>query len=411
MKHIRSTAFVLSSVLLVASCSSSSGSSPAPTPVSPTKPELAADIIDLVERRMEEFGLRAAIVRVTIDGEEVTTFARGESLTGVPATTDMHFRNGAVAISYVATLLLTLVDENRVDLNDTVSTWLPDMPHGERVTLGQLAQMTSGYPDYVIGNETFGATLYGNPFHQWEPDELLAQIADAPLFYEPGTNWNYAHTNYVILGLVLEEILGQPIDEAMEERVLSPLGLTSTTDPGTPAIPEPVLHAFTSERRDHLGVSTGTPFYEESTFWNPSWTITRGAIQTTNIYDLNTTASAISSGTLLSPESHKLMVSTDLRGFGSAVEGCATCFQQSVGYSYGLGIITTGNWLAQNPMFAGEAAAFGYLPSKGVAIAIAVTFSEGAFDEDGNPPPNRADALWREIGELIVPDDAPPIRR
>jgi CubicO group peptidase (beta-lactamase class C family) len=360
---------------------------------------------------MDEFDLRAVIVRVTINGDEVATFARGESLAGVPATTDMHFRNGAVAISYVSTLLLMLVDEGRVDLNDTVSTWLPQIPHGEKVTLGQLAQMISGYPDYVIGNEAFGELLYDNPFRQWQPEELLALIADDPLFYEPGTNWNYAHTNYVILGLVLEEVLGQPMAEAMEERVLGPLGLTNTSDPGTPAIAEPVLHAFSSERRDHLGVSAGTPFYEETTFWNPSWTITRGAIQTTNIYDLNATASAISSGILLSPESHELMVSTDLRGFGSAVEGCPTCFQQSVGYSYGLGIITTGNWLAQNPMFAGEAAAFGYLPSKGVAIAVALTFSEAAFDEDGNPPSNRADELWREIGELIVPDDAPPIRR
>ncbi|MCB1706147.1 MAG: beta-lactamase family protein [Halioglobus sp.] len=374
-------------------------------------PKLEADIVELVERRMDELDLRAAIVRVTIDGEEVTTFARGESLTGVPATTDMHFRNGAVAISYVATLLLTLVDEGRAGLDDTVATWLPEIPYGEQVTLGQLAQMTSGYPDYVIGNEAFGALLYDDPFRQWRPEELLALIADAPLFYEPGSNWNYAHTNYVILGLVLEEILGQPIADAMDERILGPLGLSNTTDPGTAAIPEPVLHAFSSERRDHLGVSAGTPFYEETTFWNPSWTITHGAIQTTNIHDLNTTARAISNGVLLSPESHQLMVSTDLRGFGSPIEGCPTCFEQSVGYSYGLGIITTGNWLAQNPMFAGEAAAFGYLPSRDVAIAVAVTFSEEAFDEDGNPPPNRADSLWREIGELIVPDDAPPIRR
>ena len=73
-------------------------------------------------------------------------------MTGVPATTDMHFRNGAVAISYMSTLLLHLVDEKKVSLDDKVSKWLPDMPHADRVTLGQLAQMTSGYIDFVIGN-------------------------------------------------------------------------------------------------------------------------------------------------------------------------------------------------------------------------------------------------------------------
>ena len=84
-------------------------------------------------------------------------------MTGVPATTGMHFRNGAVAISYVSTLLLKLVDENKVSLDDKLSTWLPEMPNADRVTLGQLAQMTSGYRDYVIGNPEFDAATLRKP--------------------------------------------------------------------------------------------------------------------------------------------------------------------------------------------------------------------------------------------------------
>ena len=96
--------------------------------------------------------LRAVIVRVTVDGKEIITKAYGESMTGVPATVDMHFRNGAVAISYVSTLLLMLVDEKKVSLDDKASKWVPEIPHSDEVTLGQLAQMTSGYTDFVIGN-------------------------------------------------------------------------------------------------------------------------------------------------------------------------------------------------------------------------------------------------------------------
>ena len=58
----------------------------------------------------------------------MVTSASGESMTGVPATTDMHFRNGAVAISYVATLLLRLVDEKKVSLDDKLSKYLPGRP-------------------------------------------------------------------------------------------------------------------------------------------------------------------------------------------------------------------------------------------------------------------------------------------
>ena len=95
-------------------------------------------------------------------------------MTGVPATTDMHFRNGAVAISYVSTLLLQLVDEKKVSLDDTVSKWLPDIPHADRVTLGQLAQMTSGYVDYVIGNTEFDRRPLRRAVPHWTPEELIA---------------------------------------------------------------------------------------------------------------------------------------------------------------------------------------------------------------------------------------------
>ena len=148
-------------------------------------------------------------MRVTVDGKEVITKAYGESMTGVPATVDMHFRNGAVAISYVSTLLLVLVDEKKLALDDKASKWVPEIPHSDEVTLGQLAQMTTGYTDYVIGNAEVDAMLYTDPFRQWTPEELLQTVTSKPLLYPPGTNWNYAHTNYLILGLALEKATGQ----------------------------------------------------------------------------------------------------------------------------------------------------------------------------------------------------------
>jgi CubicO group peptidase (beta-lactamase class C family) len=338
-------------------------------------------------------------------------------MTGVPATVDMHFRNGAVAISYVSTLLLLLVDEKKVGLADKASKWVPEIPHSGEVTLGQLAQMTTGYTDYVIGNQAFGAMLYADPFRQWTPEELLATVTSKPLLYPPGTNWNYAHTNYLILGLALERATGKKMSDLLQEKVLGPLGLTNTTDPGpgTPAIPEPALHAFTSERRSQLGIPAGTGFSEESTYWNPSWTITRGAIQTTNIFDLNATAVAMGTGKLLSPDSHSAMISTGLRGTTTSLPGCATCFPQSEGYSYGLGIVTTGDWVMQDPLFAGEAGAFAYLPSKKVAIALALTFTQDAFAPDGSYKSevggNAADQVWREIATVVAPEDPPPTRK
>lgn len=365
-------------------------------------------VMRIVSEAMTQQHLKAVIVRVTVDGKEVVTDAVGESMTGVPATPAMHFRNGAVAISYVSTLLLKLAEEGKVGLDDKLSEFLPAIPHADRVTLRQLAQMTSGYVDYVIGNTEMNDALFADPFRAWTTHDLLQFAVDRPLLYEPGTNWNYAHTNYVLLGMALEKATGKKMSDMLSDKVLRPLGLTNTVASLTSEIPAPVLHAFTSERREALGIPAGTAFYEESTYWNPSWTITHGAIQTSNIYDLEATAVGIGSGKLLRPESYQQMVSTELRGKTRAQPGCTTCMAMNEGYTYGLGLVISGNWLVQNPMFAGYAAAEGYLPSQKIAIAVATTFAPEAFDETGDYQ-NEAEALFRKIGAEMAPDDAPPM--
>ena len=370
-------------------------------------PAKADAVMKIVRDTMAEAHLKAAIVRVTIDGKEIVTHALGESMTGVPAMPSDFFRNGAVAISYVATLLLKLVDEKKVSLDDKLSRWLPDIPNADRVTLSELAHMTSGYRDYVLDNPDFDAALDADPFRQWTPQELVGYAVNKPLLYEPGTNWNYAHTNYVLLGLALEKATGAGLPKLLQDKVLGPLALINTANSFTPQIPVPTLHAFTSERRAALKIPSGTPFYEDSTFWNPSWTMAHGAIETTNIYDLEATAVGIGSGKLLSPDSYKAMVSTDLRGHTTALPGCRTCVAQDNIYTYGLGIVISGNWLLQNPMVAGEAAVEAYQPSRKLAIAVAVNYQPEAFDDHGDYR-NDAETLFRKIGAALAPDDAPP---
>src|SRR3984957_18303313 len=181
---------VVIAAFVVAGCGHSSP--PASAPPDSADHAKADAVMRVVQNFMTQAHLKAVIVRVTLDGKEIVTQAVGDSMTGVPATTDLHFRNGAVAISYVSTLLLRLVDEKKLSLDDKLSKWLPDFPQAQRVTLGQLAQMTSGYPDYVIGNQQFDNASYANPFQQWTTQDILAQVSGRPLLYDPGTNWNYA---------------------------------------------------------------------------------------------------------------------------------------------------------------------------------------------------------------------------
>jgi CubicO group peptidase (beta-lactamase class C family) len=318
----------------------------------------------------------------------------------------MHFRNGAVAISYMSTLLLQLVDQKKITLNDKLSEWLPDLPGADRVSLRMLSNMTAGYSDYVA-DEQFIKALYMDPFRQFAPQELIAIGTSKSQVFEPGTNWDYSHTNYVILGQALEKIAKKPMATIMQDNIIGPLGLKDTDSPATAAIREPVLHAFSSERREALGIAPARRFYEESTYWNPSWTLAQGAIQTTNIYDMSTTAIAVGTGSLLSPESHQAQVGASLLGFGHPAPGCRSCHTLDRSYSYGLGVVLKGSWILQNPSFGGYSAVEAYLPSKEIAVAVAATFGEKSFDEEGGIR-NYSDELFATIGAYLAPDDPPP---
>jgi CubicO group peptidase (beta-lactamase class C family) len=373
----------------------------------PAAPAAAAEIAGIAQNALTAYDLQAVIVRVTINGEEAITAAYGESMSGVPATPEMHFRNGAVAISYMSTLLLQLVDEGVVGLDDPLANWLPDLPDADQVTLRMLANMTAGYPDYVQNDELIDA-IYADPFRQWTPDELIAIGLSTPRVFAPGENWDYSHTNYVILGQALEAITGQPMATLMAERIFTPLQLDNTAGWSTPAIPEPVLHAFTAERRGPLGIAPSTPFLEDSSFWNPSWTLAEGAIQTTNIYDMSASAMAIGEGTLLSPESHAAQIDPILRGFGAPLAGCPNCHTLNESYTYGLGVVLSGDWLLQNPLFAGYGGVAAYLPSQRIAVAVATTYTEASFTATGDyTHGNVSQIILSDIANYLAPGSLP----
>jgi CubicO group peptidase (beta-lactamase class C family) len=350
---------------------------------------------------MKEYNLKALIVQVTADGRQLYTEALGESMSGVPATPSMHFRNGAMAFTYISTMLLELVDQKKVKLDDKLSKFLPDLPHADRITLKNLANMTSGYADYVYEPEVAHG-IYLDPFRQWTPQELIKIGVSKPMLFEAGTNWSYCHTNYVILGQVLEQVTHMPLAQAMRQYILDPMDLKQTQSFNTPQIPEPVLHTFSSERRTELRVPAGVPFYEESTFWNPSWTTAEGAIQIPDITDMSKSMEAVGTGKLLSKESLAAQVKPNLVGFGRADPQCPACQHMSEALNYGLGVVNLGPWITQTKSFAGCGVTVGYLSSKKLTVAVAITYGPKAFDEEGNSK-NVSDKIFTSLGNALAP--------
>ena len=369
--------------LTVAACSTTPSASPAASTSSTAPGPEQQQVAAIAKAAMATYDLRALIVRVTTDGRNTFTAAMGESMTGVPATVDMQFRNGFIAYSYLTTILLELVDRKKISLDDKLSKYFPNLPEASEITIKMLANSTSGYAGYVYQPAVMdGINL--DPFRQWSTAELIQIGTSAPPTFAPGTNFAYSHTNYAILGEVLAKVGGAPLSQLMKQYIIEPMGLTHTRSSDTPQIPEPVLHTFSSERRETLGIPPATPFTEDSTFWNPSWTAPEGAVQTTDIDDLTTSIQQIGSGALLSPASHQAQVGPNLVGFGQPAPGCSACRANTATASFGMGVILQGPWITGNKFYAGSGAAFGYLPSQKIAIAVVTTYLPSAFDDQGN---------------------------
>ena len=367
----------------------------------------SAAIERVVRDQMVQNHLRAVLVKVRSNGADVYTGAFGESMTGVPATPDMHFRIGALAFTYMSMLLLESVDEKKVTLDTKLSRYFPDLPSANRITLRDLSQMTSGYADYVYQPE-FIRSFYRDPFKHWTPEELIHIGVSKPLQFAPGTNWGYSHTNYVILGRVLEKISGMPLDEAIRKNIFEPLGLSQTAASTTAEIPLPALHAFTSERREVLGVKPGVPFTEEATYWNPSWTTAKGAVETGNLTDLATSIEAVAAGKLLSPKSSAAMIVPSLIGFGHKQSNCPACRTMTAALNYGLGILLSRSWISQSLGFAGASGIVGTLPEQKLTIVVEATNAPGAYDAAGNAP-GAATPLFHALANLLAPNTLPPL--
>jgi D-alanyl-D-alanine carboxypeptidase len=332
----------------------------------------------VVRDTMTELDLRSAIVSVSAGDTPLLTEAWGDSAPGQPATVDMHWRSGSIAIAYLTTALLQLQDQGVLSIDDKLSKWLPDFPLAADITLAMLANSTSGYADYV---DLKVLPLYEDVHRQWTQDELIEAALAQPMKCKPGTCFSYAHTNFVILGRVMAMASGRPVADLIRTGVLEPLGLRETRSDSTPFIPAPVLHAFSSDRGR----------YEDSTDWNPSWTIAEGSIMTSTIPDVMRSAAAIATGRLVSP-----------KAFAQFLEPrTASLPKMSTERYYGLGILVSNGWVMQNPSFFGYSGLMAYLPEKKIAIAVTTTLGPSS------PEGNTSEQLFRRIAQDLAPSHTP----
>ncbi|GIH93041.1 serine hydrolase domain-containing protein [Planobispora siamensis] len=218
---------------------------------------------------------------------------------GPPA--DGHVRIGSNTKTFIATLVLQLVAEDRIGLDTPVDDYLPEFGLDRRITVRMLLQHTSGvfnhtgdyYPDFVPGVVWSGREWVENRFRTYSPEELVRLALSKPARFEPGTDWSYSNTNYVLARLLIEKVTGRTYAEEMQRLILGPLGLSGTVAPSTePDVPEPHAHAY------YRYEDAGQEKTVDVTRQNPSW-ISGGGDMISTTRDLHTFISALVGGRLL----------------------------------------------------------------------------------------------------------------
>jgi D-alanyl-D-alanine carboxypeptidase len=252
--------------------------------------------------------LQRALDRVTVQGGApgaeavVTDHGRvtetrsgvGDVATGKPYPHDAVFRAGSITKTFVATVVLQLVAEGKVELDAPIERYLPGTVGGNgndgaRITVRHLLQHTSGlysYTDDLLMTDDFESLRHRGG----EPGELVALALEHPPLFAPGSAWSYSNTNYIVAGMLVEKVTGHSLAGELTRRITRPLGLRGTSLPGRGDERLPAPHP-----RGYL--SLGGPLTDFTGF-DPSIAGAAGALVSTG-RDLDVFYTALLGGRLL----------------------------------------------------------------------------------------------------------------
>ncbi|MET9228567.1 serine hydrolase domain-containing protein [Lentzea sp. NPDC003310] len=275
-------------------------------------------------------------------------------------------RNGQVRAAsntkaFVATVVMQLVGEGKVELDKPINHYLPGAVKDDRITVRQLLNHTSGLANYTA---FMGLDKFEEQRHRYfEPRELL-DIGNAhPVTGQPGEKFKYSNTNYVLLGLLVQKVTGRPIGENVDQRIVQKIKLRDTYWPN--------VGEQTIRGKHPHGYATTSNGVEDVTELDPSWGWAAGQI-ISSTKDLNAFYSALLKGDLVKKAQLDEMKKT-----------VDTAGEMWAGAQYGLGIVSTpltcgGRYWGHGGDIHGYETRGGVGPD-GRAFSVAVTALPGTF--------------------------------
>jgi D-alanyl-D-alanine carboxypeptidase len=277
---------------------------------------------------------------------------------------------GSVGKTYFAAVAMQLIGEGRLDLDARVSSylghypWYARIPNTAGITVKHLMTHTSGVMRYEF-KETFTTDLSAQPDKHWQPEELLAYVLDEEASFVQGEGWEYSDTNFILLGMIMEEITGEACYDLIQERILDPLGLENTVPSSSRTIPG-LIQGYAGPANAFGG--TDEVILPDGRFViNPQFEWAGGGFASTP-EDLARWARALYTGEGFDPALLPLMLDGVPARLGPESR-------------YGLGVILTdtpaGPSQGHSGFFPGYLTEMAYFPDLDVAVALQVNTSVG----------------------------------
>jgi CubicO group peptidase (beta-lactamase class C family) len=185
-------------------------------------PAEAGRIDAIVTAALAKTGTPSATVAIVRGGRMVYAHGWGKASPTLPATAAVPYQIASNSKQFTAAAMLILQRDGKLSLDDHVSKYLSGISGGDTITLRQLLSHTAGLQDYWPQDYSFAAMA--TPV---SPQGIVDRWAKKPLDFAPGTQWQYSNTGYVVAGLIVEKVAGEPLLAFLQRRLFKPLGIAA----------------------------------------------------------------------------------------------------------------------------------------------------------------------------------------
>ncbi|MFL5680117.1 MAG: serine hydrolase [Chloroflexota bacterium] len=343
--------------------------SSAPPSTGPTSPPVVptstSQLAKALQASLDRFRKKAGIPGVSA----TVMFPDGTSWTGVsglavvasklPVAPDTAFAVGSISKTFLATLVLELASEGKIDLAASVAKYLPTIRIDSKITVRELLDHTSGLFDFFFA-PGIDRALQGNPTAEWTPTKTLTFVRKP--YFKPGKGWHYSNTNYLLLGMIAEEVSGTTLAEQYRTRFFTPLAMTTAFYQAVETPRGATAHGYrfrgSNPRAIDLSDGTGiVPFRSVVTAAAGAGSIAASSA------DIARWAQGLYGGRVLSPGDLALMIGD---------VGQTAKFHPRIAYGFGVQAVKVNGYRAygHSGRLQGFQAVVRYLPDQRVTVAV-----------------------------------------